>query len=131
MRFSDIGHLHLVHPRPVPWTSIVSPIAEHMKLDVIPYDDWVDKLAHSGEGLNADSEVEAMKVNPALKIMDFFVGAKSGSGQSSNPEALDFPALSVAEAERVAPSLSAENLPQLSAKDALKWVAYWKKTGFL
>ena len=70
-----------------------------------------------------------MKRNPALTILDFFLGAKAVP--EYNMEAMGLPALSVTEAERVAPSLSPVYLPQLSADDARKWLSYWRSVSFL
>ena len=129
MRNSSAGHLHLAHPRPVSWSTIMTPLADKLGLPVIPYDDWLARLVKSGEGLSADGEVEAMKENPALKIVDFFreMGAAQGVRGS---QGIDI-TLDTSEAERVAPSLSAERLPQLSGEDVDRWVGYWKGVGFL
>ena len=103
MRNSDVNYLHLAHPRPVPWASVMGHVADELGLKPVPFDQWLEMLVKSGEGHSADSEVELVKRNPALKLLDFFLGAKAVP--EYNREAMGLPTLSVAEAERVAPSL--------------------------
>ena len=131
MAESDVPHIHLVHPRPVSWSSIIEPLAKSLDLPVVSYDEWVSKLERSGDGLTADEEVEVMRHNPALKIIDMFINTRTTSVTRSSGEAMGLPQLEVSEAQRSSPSLSAEQLPKLAAEDALRWVAYWKATGFL
>lgn len=127
MRMSTSSTLHLAHPRPVGWSAVVEPLAHEFKLDQVSYDDWMTRLEKSGRGLSAESEVEMMRRNPALKIFDFFKDAQNGMGRS--PEAMGLPQMDVTEAQVSAPSL--RTLPQLSGRDAMNWVGYWKKSGFL
>lgn len=86
-------------------------------------------LRKSGEGLDADGEVEMMRKNPALKILDFF--ADLLAKQNTHSYTMAMPPMDTREAERVASALSAKNLPQLSGEDAARWVAYWKRVNFL
>ena len=106
-----------------------------------------------------EREVAELRRNPALKLIDYFeqahvcdmdvhaehrtggpVRTKAGDVKEvrdSNEafqvprEALGLPTLAVKEAERVSPSLSEEALPQLTEKDAMQWLQYWKSIGYL
>lgn len=131
MRHSDVGYLHLAHPRPVAWSAVMGPLAEQLHLPLVSYDEWLARLTRSGEGFyhDADSEVEAMRHNPALKILDFFTNLKAAP--TASPEAMGLPPLDTSEAQRIAPALSPKKLPKLSGQDAVSWIAYWKKIGFL
>ena len=153
---------HLVHPRPVPWRALFRPVATAFDIVPVAYHMWLRRLKKSNEwfaGATADQEVEQMKLNPALKIIDFFESAapvKAPLADAANEdgpvrrkaegfvdtsstteplagpyEALGLPRLSVSEAMLVAPSLQPESLPQLSDKDALQWLQYWRLIGFL
>lgn len=106
---------------------MAEPLAAEFKLAQTSYDDWMTRLEKSGRGLSAESEVEMMRHNPALKIFDFFKDAQNGMGRS--PEAMALPQMDVTEAQVSAPSL--RTLPLLSGEDAMNWVAYWKEGGFL
>lgn len=68
--------------------------------------------------------------NPAVMLQDFFAHESSAEAQRE-PEAMGMRTLDVKKALNVAPALSEENLPQLNEKDALLWVAYWRRIGFL
>ncbi|OBZ76703.1 Linear gramicidin synthase subunit D [Grifola frondosa] len=69
MRNSPYSILHLVHPNPVPWSSIIKMIAEDLSVPVVPYEEWLSALKNSlQEGL----EVEQMQENPALRLLDFY-----------------------------------------------------------
>ena len=156
---------HLAHPRPVSWKSLFLPVCEKLGIPPASYAMWLHRLKMSAEwfgDVSADREVELTKLNPALKLMDFFDGAatKQSDGASIDEEhhaggsvkikaekrvevngtteskgavheAFGLPALSVAEAEKVAPSLSPANLPQLTSEDAMRWIKYWKSIGYL
>ncbi|KIP01948.1 hypothetical protein PHLGIDRAFT_319891 [Phlebiopsis gigantea 11061_1 CR5-6] len=127
MRTSKSSTLHLAHPRPVAWSAVVEPLATEFNLAQVSYDEWMARLEKSGRGLSAESEVAMMRHNPALKIFDFFKDAQNGIDRS--PEAMALPQMDVTEAQVSAPSL--RTLPQLSGRDAMNWVAYWRKLGFL
>ena len=131
MRNSDIPNLHLGHPRPVPWLSVMEDAARMLQIATVPYDQWFALLKSSGEGLNANSEVEMMRQNPALKILDFFAGGRETGENVTAFEALGLPALDMTEALKVAPSLAPESLPLVSGEDACKWIRSWKEVEFL
>ena len=50
----------------------MEPLAQKLGLPMVSYYDWLTRLVKSVEGFNADEEVEAMKQNPALEIVDRF-----------------------------------------------------------
>ena len=125
MRHSRYSVLHLAHPRPVPWQAIVTPISESQKLALVSYDEWLGRLRESAEGLKSlDSEraMQQMAVNPALRLLDFFSSVKGGT---SKGEAMGMCQMDMTRALEVAPSLSEGELPRLTVKDVLSWMAYW------
>lgn len=126
MRNSHYPVLHLAHPRPVSWSTIIKPLARALSLPLVPYTEWVLKLEESLGGSahdDARDEVERMKVNPALRILDFFRGGML-AGDASR-EAMGMPELSLERAVEEAEALGERALPQLGEKDALSWLAYW------
>ena len=121
--------LHLAHPRPVPFRTLLAPLSASLALPAVPYAAWVAKLeasasTHAGD---ADAEVELVRRNPALKILEFYNDAKAKMPLS--PEAMGLPMLEVVRALEAAPSLRPEALPQLSAEDVERWVGYWRRVG--
>lgn len=127
MRTSKSSTLHLAHPRPASWRAVVGPVGKEFNLEEVSYDEWMDRLEKSGRGLSAESEVEMMRHNPALKIFDFFKDAQHGADRS--PEAMGLPMMDVTEAQKSAPSL--RKLPLMSGRDAMNWVGYWRRIGFM
>ena len=135
--------LHLAHPRPVPWRTIISPLSTALSLPIVPYAEWCSLLEassphhnhdhhiNSNGNADADSEVELMRQNPALKILEFFLDARAKMSLPKNgsPEAMGLPMLDVAHALEAAPSLREETLPQLSADDVERWIGYWRRVG--
>lgn len=96
------------------------------------------KILDFFEGANTNSRDLARKCS--LQHGDGDLLRTKGSGivevdgpsePSEGKEAFGIPQLSFTEAERVAPSLGPEALPQLTADDAMRWGNYWMSIGFL
>ena len=100
----------------------MEPIAQELGVPLVPYSEWLSKLeASSGEG-SAD-EVDGMRANPALRLLDFFRGQRAGGRSNASP------GLSTAKAEEASKELA--HMAELSREDAKKWVAAWRASGFL
>ncbi|OSC98632.1 acetyl-CoA synthetase-like protein [Trametes coccinea BRFM310] len=127
MRHSPEPFLHLVHPRPVPWHDIIAPIAEELGVSLVSYEQWVSALQNS-VSRGEEAEVELLKANPALRLLDFFKAVKQSEG-SADREPLGMVYLSTEKSTKVSRTLA--HLPQLDADRAKKWVLAWKKSGFL
>ncbi|KAI0332192.1 acetyl-CoA synthetase-like protein [Cubamyces sp. BRFM 1775] len=125
MRKSPEPIVHLVHPRPVPWRTVIAPIAAELQVPLVPYETWLSALEASTRGMADATEVELMKANPALRIVDFFRHLK----QSPDHEPLGMVYLSSEKATKVSGTLT--RMPALDAGRARKWLAAWKKSGFL
>lgn len=123
MRRSSARTLHLVHPRPVPWKAIIAPIAEELGVPLVPHTEWLAALEQCAvEGDSADQvDVDAMRENPALRLLDFFRAQGGGVGSGAH--------LSTAEAEQISEELA--RMPELTPGDARRWVAAWRASGFL
>lgn len=109
----------------------MEPLAKSLDIPVVPYDEWVARLEKSGEGLSADEEVETMRLHPALKIIDMFIQGRTTAAISASKEAMGLPLLETTQAQNVSPSLAPERLLQLTSEDALRWMAYWNRIGYL
>ncbi|KAH8099950.1 acetyl-CoA synthetase-like protein [Cristinia sonorae] len=139
MRNSPYPILHLTHPRPVSWNTIITPISRALSLPLVPYGDWFEALraSQARTELSTD-EVELMQRNPALMLLDFYANAKAGKLSTSvgdepntSGEAMGLRTLDVSLAVEVALSLQESQLDELGEKDAEKWIEYWKGIGFL
>ncbi|EPS94433.1 hypothetical protein FOMPIDRAFT_1038850 [Fomitopsis schrenkii] len=100
--------IHLIHPRPVPWSSLAVTTTQELDVALVPYNEWVLKL----EALSASgqSEVELLRTD-------------------DNAQALNFPSLSVTRATQLCPTLR-ETTP-LGANDVKRWLDYWRGIGFI
>lgn len=127
MRHSQEPFLHLVHPRPTPWHTVVAPIAQVLNVPLVPYDQWLSALQNSVESGSAQ-EVEAMTRNPALRILPFFKAAQ-GEHQTPDREPMGLVYLSTVNTAKVSQAFT--QMPQLDAERAVRWVEAWKKSGFL
>ncbi|EIN09240.1 acetyl-CoA synthetase-like protein [Punctularia strigosozonata HHB-11173 SS5] len=110
MRKASPGVVHLVHPRPVPASSVFRAIANSLNLDTVPYDAWLSRL----EGATDPS------TTPALMLLDFF------------KEEWKEPRLSMERAYEQCDFLSdTTQIRDLGPEEAVKWIAFWKRVGFL
>ena len=106
---------HLIAPRTVPWDTIFHPIAERLGLQVAPYADWLVHVKQSAE--DARQGADAGKHDAAHSLLDFF----SGAGVDVE--------LSTEKAVRVSKALT--ELEPLSAEDAMRYVEFWGKVGYI
>ena len=123
MRNAEHPVLHLVHPRGSPWNSFVGPIAKKLHVPLVPYHEWLAAMEQSLRD-EQRSEVDTMRKNPALRILDTFRGAKF----DSNREPLGVIRLDTQKAQQVAPALG---LDQLQPELAHRWLAAWMSSGFM
>ncbi|KAI0719505.1 acetyl-CoA synthetase-like protein [Cerioporus squamosus] len=126
MRNSPAPILHLVHPRPVAWHILVAAIAEELGVPLAPYASWLAALEKSAGEVSGEGDVDAMRDNPALRLLDFF---RNRAEAREGREPLGMPLLSTEKARSVSETLA--GMPELSEADARRWVAAWRASGFL
>lgn len=119
--------LHLAHPRPVPWNDVASAFAKTLNIPLVPYQKWLGALERRFAETGSDpAEVEkAFAEVPALRLIDFFRGAKE------DPELEPLGMCRLATEKAQAASKVLREAEQIGSKDVEKWVAFWKKSGFL
>ena len=144
MRDSPYTLLNLEHPAPVKWSSIFVPAARILDVMLLPYAQWLSKLAatdphHESSISQTSSEGEvALSVdsekNPALKIIDFFrvihdkeedVDASTAGDLPGAPLKRRVKRLALANALAVSPSLRRECATPLSVRDVESWLKGW------
>lgn len=133
-RHSTALMTHLTHPRPVQWSSVFSVFSSALDLPMVPYSEWLYRLEQRNSelvGSSAEAEAAAYTEIPALKLMDFFIGATRGDEGSKNVEAISLRLLSLDEAKKASITMRDENLQQVGQKDVHKWLDYWSSTDFL
>lgn len=118
MRDSPTQILHLVHPSPIPWNSVIQQTADILSVPLVYYHDWVSRLERMND--NADPGESPS----ALRLLDFFQRSNL-DGSSENPCASEIMGL-----PRLSMKRSIEYLPRLSemrgiAGEVGKWLKYW------
>lgn len=97
-----------------------------MGVPFAPYKTWLCALEQS-VGKGSTGEVEAMKINPALRILAFFKA--QGEAIAPNREAMGLAWLSTEKAVKASQSLV--KLAPLDDERPRMWLAAWKKSGFI
>lgn len=139
MRASDWPYMHLVHPKPVQWSSVIKPIAEALDVPLIPLEEWTKRLQQVlEESANDGSAVQAAAENPALKLVDFYVGAASAAAGNGVRRFTDdgmeleaFVTSRLETKETVRASSTMAELPILGGDDVQRWLGYWRGKGAL
>ncbi|KAH8110862.1 acetyl-CoA synthetase-like protein [Phellopilus nigrolimitatus] len=137
----DMLHAHdftvnLVHPRPVPWSTVISAFSDVLSLPRVPYSTWLSALEaaqnelYSGGTPSAEAVSEAHGNNPALRLYGFFRAAEGTMTRVSEKtvEALGT-ALRFERAE--AASTTLREVPQLGQVNVKTWVENWRASGFI
>lgn len=113
--FGECPVWNVIHPRLVPWPSILSSLEySGLKFKALPRQDWIKVLRAS-----PTDEVS----NPSRKLLTFF---ESKYGQEEL--VTRYPLLTV-ETEKASESL--RSAPIADVELVGKWVAAWRETGFL
>ncbi|CCM06132.1 uncharacterized protein FIBRA_08382 [Fibroporia radiculosa] len=131
------GTLHIVHPRPVKWVTIMEPLTLKFDVPVVPYHEWFARLenlaittpANKSSG-NREREAEE---RAALRLLDFFrKGSQNAGSYSHHMESKGLlPSVESQRGQHASSVLMDSNTPQLSCSDVDKWMSTWKKVGFL
>ncbi|TDL22685.1 acetyl-CoA synthetase-like protein [Rickenella mellea] len=119
MRMSNQPVMHVVHPMPTSWSSIIEPIAQSLKVPTVPYNDWLATL----ENLQEES---ALKVNASHLIAIY-----RRQVDNSDAEVLTAIRLENFEALKASRTLSDANLPVLCSDDTHRWLGYWRSIGLV
>jgi hypothetical protein len=117
--------LHLAHPNPIPWNTVVERMASIMKVALVPYSDWLarlesERIAFDRQVTMKRGSIGSAKRPAAFQLLDIVY---RNMHVDSEPEAF-LPKLSTEITGRVVPTLA--NIRQLSVHDVDKWMAYWK-----
>ncbi|KAK0201032.1 putative aminoadipate reductase [Desarmillaria ectypa] len=120
--------INLVHPKPVPWASIVTQVQHALKEDipVKPASEWFEIL----ESRSQTASSEDIQRIPALKLLAFFREMIQGdNGNDSDQESGGLPRFSTSKAEKCSPTMF--NVKSIGSEEVEGWIGYWKQVGFL
>ncbi|KAF8825493.1 hypothetical protein HHX47_DHR6000281 [Lentinula edodes] len=106
----DNQHVHLIHPWPVPWSSLASVFAKKLGLNIVEYRDWLDKLMDKGD-------------TREMHLVPFF--QRLGQGEvAENREAFEMPKVQLKSALAASETLR-EKSCEIQEEDVERWLAYW------
>ncbi|KAI0311872.1 acetyl-CoA synthetase-like protein [Amylostereum chailletii] len=124
MSKSDELYLHLVHPRPVPFATIMTTIAEDLGVKLVTFSAWLEALEQAAR--RAGDNPELVRQNPALRLLSFFRAARVGDDW----EPIGVAKLDIRKALSVSETLSMQG-GSLGEEDTREWIRSWRKSGFL
>jgi hypothetical protein len=101
-----VTYLNLVHPNPTPWNDIFKVVADHLQLNLVPYDEWSRLLGAKKMAL-ASGEHEG-----SADLIDFLSGGQLGGGRFRTDVAME-----------KCPSL--RDVKAMEGVDLIKSVNFW------
>jgi hypothetical protein len=102
-----VTYLNLVHPKPTPWNDIFKMVADHLQLDLVPYDKWSELLGAKKIALATGDHEDSGD------LTEFLSGGQLGGRGFQMDVALE-----------KCPSLN--NVKALDGGDLIKSVIFWK-----
>lgn len=124
----DAHTFHVVHPRGVPFNSLIGSAASWLDVPLVPFPEWLSKLSEVHKSLSySDANLERTQAdNPALRLFSLYESARTGPEW----EPLGVARLDTARAVQVSKVL-AEGAEPLGEENVRKWVSAWRSSGFL
>ena len=124
----DAHTFHVVHPRGVPFNTLIGSAASWLNVPLVPFPEWLSMLTEEHKSQShSDASLERMQANnPALRLFSFYDSARTGPEW----EPLGAARLDVSRAVRVSKVL-AEGAKPLGEENVRKWLAAWRSSGFL
>ncbi|OSD00953.1 acetyl-CoA synthetase-like protein [Trametes coccinea BRFM310] len=126
MRHSPEPFLHLVHPKPVSWRTIIVPIAKELGVPLVSYEEWFSALERSISAGSNEDALTLLRSNPALRLVDFFKGMKA-SPERREP----FGTVYMSTEKSTCVSKTLANLAVIDEVWVKSWLAAWRQSGFL
>ncbi|KLO13762.1 acetyl-CoA synthetase-like protein [Schizopora paradoxa] len=129
MRDAEYQVLHISHPKPTKWSTIVRHASQLLDIPTVPFDVWLSNLETASRrisGARAEEILQAKTKNPALQLRGFLQSLAPSLDLSaeSDPveEAFGAKRLSLEKSAAVSPTLR-DCCPALSLSDVRSWLA--------
>jgi hypothetical protein len=130
--------VHVVHPRPVQWSSIMAAFAQVVKartgedLSLLPFGEWNQMVVQAA---SSSSSCSGHQHFPSTKIQTTFDGISQGDSLARSlygsfvegVESLGSPCLQTSVCESLSPTL--RSIPALCRDDVTRWMDYWEGVG--
>ncbi|EGN93439.1 hypothetical protein SERLA73DRAFT_172085 [Serpula lacrymans var. lacrymans S7.3] len=128
-KFPSKRIVHLIHPRPVRWSSLAAVLSSEFSVPLVPYTEWLSRLEQ--EAVDAEDNSSDLKVTGyirALRLQSFF---KHIATKTASSEAFGFDSFDTREAIALSSQLANPALRQLGREDVKNWLGYWRNKGLL
>lgn len=106
----DNQYVHLIHPCPVPWSSLALVFAKKLGLNIVEYRDWLDKLMDKGDMRE-------------MHLVPFFQRLSQGEF-AENREAFKMPEVQLKSALAASETLRKKSC-EIQEEDVERWLVYW------
>ncbi|OBZ73483.1 Nonribosomal peptide synthetase 14 [Grifola frondosa] len=121
--------LHLRHPRPMPWSNVMSHISAALNVPLVPYREWFARL-EQGLSISKDTKT-SRQLEAGLRLLEYYrPGCEVDHPYRAVMENNGL-AFAVAVDEGCKASTKLRNAGQIDAKETQKWMRYWRDIGYL
>ncbi|KIJ47421.1 hypothetical protein M422DRAFT_164052, partial [Sphaerobolus stellatus SS14] len=72
VQYSKSHTVHLRHPRPVAWSSVMGAAATALNIPLVPYDEWFFRLEHFQHPKSQNTSREPGHPHYALRLTDYY-----------------------------------------------------------
>jgi len=122
--------IHIVHPRPTLWNTIMEPAAKSLGVPLVPYAEWLARLEHLTSHLFSSSGDNTRVL--ALQLLDFYrLGMKNVLRQKGTESMGLLPVVVSEKGLQTSATLKGEMVQSLGAGDVQKWLDYWRTVDFI
>ncbi|OCH84204.1 putative polyketide synthase [Obba rivulosa] len=129
LRHASDDTLHVVHPHPVGWATIMEPLASMLEVPLVPYVEWLSRLENiaASTTIGAQDRRSDHQSRNALKLVEFYRLGMRNSDQRISTESMGLlPEVAFQKAVQASPTLQNPRLPSLQFHDIQRWVEYWR-----
>ncbi|KAF8154856.1 hypothetical protein B0H34DRAFT_540683 [Crassisporium funariophilum] len=135
MRSTTNDTLHLIHPKPVTWESVMQPLAEILNVPLVPYEEWFARLESSARDSDEESKDKSRSQQQhsraALRMTHFYRLALKASSAGYTESMGLLARVASEKGVSASATLQSDEIPPLGRGDVEKWVAFWREIGFL
>ncbi|CCL99861.1 uncharacterized protein FIBRA_01886 [Fibroporia radiculosa] len=110
--------MHVVHPRPALWRTIVAVLAQELALPIVPLKQWLALNQPSGSSAPAQSTSEKLAIVRAART-------------ANSAMAFGWSGMDTARACEASSTMADPHIRKVGVEDVKQWVAYWRRIGFL
>ncbi|KAH9840927.1 ketoacyl-synt-domain-containing protein [Rhodofomes roseus] len=123
--------LHIQHPRPVSWTSVMQHFSSALNLPLAPYAEWFARL-ESGLSFTSDPS-STQYLERGLRLLDILRLPLVADPGNPRPDVMNalVHGMDLKNALEASATLKDPGLPGIVREDVDRWIAYWHSVGYL